>query len=209
MPNTLTVGNTAIVGFGSVASGVTIASVTDDKGNSYTGVVPGGFNGSGTPDGGGIYYSKIAIAGATVITITTTAGGTVTNPSVYVDEYVGLAGTLDKKVTTENDSTGTTFTAGPTPTTTSVSELIYHTVMYADTSVTYGDDLDPNYSGRSINWSWTIVEDERTTAKAAFSATVNVNVSSSAAIGMIATFPASPSGATPDPGPVPMISADW
>jgi hypothetical protein len=184
LPVAATVGNTVIVAWsGQYPS--SFVSVTDDKGNSYYPALTT-FDDASTYETG-VYYSKITIAGATHITVTYTTGG-MQSFYVWALEYSGLAGP-DVSVDTYTGSSGTSFTTGPTPTTTQATELLFNWLAWAGNNLSA---LDPTWTSRGLggNGPWNGVADRVVTSTGAYSSTSTIASSGGSVVSCIVTFKA-------------------
>src|SRR5579872_866507 len=118
LPNRTGAGNAVVCGY-NYATGSGTASVTDDKGDSYT-----SFSSS---DGGQIVSIARALnvtAGASVVTVTF-SGGTPTSVSGGCFEYYNIAASEADDGTCSGNGSGTTAACNAAITTTAADDLIF------------------------------------------------------------------------------------
>ena len=118
-------GNLLVVGWASTSGegATTIASITDNAGNSYTEIGAARAVDSNMNDMGDVWYAKNSVAGATVLTITPNPAGS--SGTAVIWEFSGLDtnAPLDQAVALNSQPATTTPTGAPI-TTASSNELV-------------------------------------------------------------------------------------
>ena len=176
--------NVVAVGWGSTT--ITISSITDTKGNTYTlAVGPTVSNGTAA-----IYYAKnivAAAAGANTVTVTFNAGAPF--PDLRIAEYGGISTTSPLDVTAVAIGTGTTSDSGSATTSNANDLLIGSNWVLSGTT-----GPGTGYTQRQISgWDGDILEDQVVNTAGAYNATAPVSPSA-AWIMQMAAFKAATSG---------------
>jgi hypothetical protein len=111
-----------VVSFVTEPTSLTVSSVTDSKGNTYTlAAGPTTINGWGKLY---TYYASNIVGGSGAITVTVTLSGSTGYTVVYATEYAGVAASSPVDQTSTAAGYSTSIASG-SRTTTQVSELIY------------------------------------------------------------------------------------
>jgi PKD repeat protein len=126
LPAASTSGNTIVVSFVQEPTSLTVSSVTDSKGNSYSQAIGGTTVGSW----GKLYtyYNSNIVGGSGAITVTVTRSGASGYDVIYANEYAGVAASSPVDQTagaSGGSSSGATAIDSGAKTTTQASELIY------------------------------------------------------------------------------------
>jgi len=177
-------------------SSVSISSITDTKGNTYTlAVGPTTFSGAASA----IYYAKnIAAAAAGANTVTVTFSAATGTPDLRVAEYSGVATTNPLDVTAVSTGTSATSNSGSATTTNANVLLIGSNAVLSGTQ-----SAGTGYTSRQISlYDGNILEDRIVSATGAYSATATLS-SSAAWIMQMAAFKAATSGGDTTPPSAP------
>ncbi|MBS0421997.1 MAG: fibronectin type III domain-containing protein [Proteobacteria bacterium] len=174
-------------------SAVSISSVSDTKGNTYSlAVGPTTFSGAASA----IYYAKnIAAAAAGANTVTVTYSAATGTPDLRVAEYAGVDTTSPLDVTAVSTGTSATSSSG-SATTTNPNELL----VGANAVLSGTQGAGTGFTKRQISTlDGNILEDQIVSATGAYTATAPLT-SSAAWIMQMAAFKASGGGDTTPPG---------
>jgi chitodextrinase len=169
-PAAQTAGNLNVVAIG-WGGGVTVSSVTDTKGNTYTLAVGPTATSFGNAS---IYFAKnIAAAGAGGNSVTVTFSAAAGFPDIRIAEYSGINTTAPLDVTAVATGTGTTGDSG-FATTSNANDL-----LVGSSYVTTGNTgPGTGYSQREISgWDGDILEDRIVSAAGAYNATAPLSPS--------------------------------
>jgi PKD repeat protein len=122
LPGASTSGNTIVVSFVQEPTSLTVSSVTDSKGNTYTQAI-----GGTTVDSWGklyTYYNSNIVGGSGTITVTVTRSGSSGYDVIYANEYAGVAASSPVDQTASAANNIAAIDSGA-KTTTQANELIY------------------------------------------------------------------------------------
>jgi hypothetical protein len=190
LPQTVTKGNFLIVAVSNYEG--TIASISDNVGDSFKLAQQHPTTASGYVGQISIYYVPSAVGGSTTIKATSTISSASTSVSLEAVEYSGINSTNPFDQTTSASGTSSTINGGTTATTTQANELIFAAGTFTNNSsytLTAGSGF--TYRGGNTNGSGyytpVFVEDKNVYATGAYNATF----SSSGSVtyqGAIATF---------------------
>ena len=140
-PGTSTSGDLIVVSIFWSSQAVSVSSVTDTNGNTYTlAVGPTNWGGSYR---GAVYYASNIVGGGGPITMTDTFSGAQGGTMTYATEYSGVATFNPLDQVSAGYGTGTTLNSG-TMATGQGTELIYGFSMSANTAT-----VDPSFTARS------------------------------------------------------------
>ena len=187
LPSPSTTGNLIVLSFEINTPGsLTVTSVTDNKGNTYS-VASGPLNWNASTEQMWTYYASNITGGGAAVTVTITLSGAAPFLEGYILEYSGVAQTSPVDQTSSGFGFGTVMSSG-SKTTTSPSELIYGACF------DYGiPTVDPPFTARATNNN-NFVADRTVAATGTYAVTGTMPVAQAWACQMV-TFKAPP--ATP------------
>jgi hypothetical protein len=204
--------NVVAVSWGS--SSVTVSSITDSKGNSYTlAAGPTVYSSFGVTSS--IYYAKnIVAAAAGANTVTVTFSAAVPYPDVRIAEYSGISTSSPLDVTAAATGSGTLSSSG-SMTTTNANDLLVAANAVATTTTGPGT----GFTQRVISgYDGDILEDEIVSATGAYTATAPMSPTGQwimqvaafkAATGSDTTPPTAPTGLTAAAASRSQINLSW
>jgi fibronectin type 3 domain-containing protein len=191
--NAQTAGNFNVVAIAWGPNSVSISSLTDTKGNTYTLAV-----GPTTSTAGGtsvIYYAKNIAAGTNTVTVT--FNGATGFPDIRIAEYGGISTTAPLDVTAAATGSGTTSDSG-SATTTNANDLLVGANCVSTGTTAAGT----GYSQREISgWDGNILEDRIVTAVGSYNATAPISPSGNWIMQMAAFKAAGAADTTPPTAP--------